>query len=416
MGGRMADAPELHADPSTATAGQAFSGWERRELSQVAHIRYGLGQPPQESPSGLPIIRATNVKRGEISHQGLVFVDPADIPTSRDPFLKTGDMLVVRSGAYTVDVALVTEEWEGAVARYDLVVTPSNKVDASFLSYALLSGPVQAYFKSSRGRSAQPHLNANELGRTIVPIPPISEQREIARVLSVVRKAEQVTRGVIGATNELRKSLIESVLAGDRGSKWPVVKLGQVCHRPQYGLTASASLTATGPKFLRITDIQGGQVRWDDVPTCETSAEELDGHRLSPGDILVARIGATTGKEYLVQNCPGAVFASYLIIINAKSSIFPVFLVAFTESRRYWDQIDRQKGGSLRQGIHIPVLESLELPLPPMEEQQQFATAIRALFRRLVSERGRLGALEALYQTLLHDLLSGRTRLHAREG
>ncbi len=409
----MADAPEARGNPFTRTEGEAFSGWESRELSQVARIRYGLGQPPRESPSGLPIIRATNVKRGEISRQGLVFVDPADIPTSRDPFLKTGDILVVRSGAYTGDVALVTEEWEGAVAGYDLVVTPSNKVDASFLAYALLSRPVQAYFRGSRGRSAQPHLNANELGRAIVPVPPISEQREIARVLSVVRKAEQVTRGVIRATSELRKSLIESVLAGDQGSNWPTVTLSQVCHRPQYGLTATASLTAAGPKFLRITDIQGGQVVWNDVPTCETSAEELDGHRLSPGDILVARIGATTGKAFLVQDCPDAVFGSYLIRIKTKPAIVPHFLAAFTESRRYWDQIDRAKGGRLKQGVNIPVLESLELPLPPMEQQQKFATAIRAFNRSLVSERSRLGSLEALYQTLLRDLLSGRTRLHA---
>jgi type I restriction enzyme, S subunit len=41
---------------------------------------------------------------------------------------------------------------------------------------------------------------------------------------------------------------------------WHVARLGDVCVRPDYGLTTSATSVPTGPKLLRITDIQDNQV------------------------------------------------------------------------------------------------------------------------------------------------------------
>ena len=78
-------------------------------LKAVSEIRYGLGQPPRESDTGLPLIRATNVSRGHIAEKDLLRVDPADVPVGRDAFLREKEIIVVRSGAYTADSAIITE-------------------------------------------------------------------------------------------------------------------------------------------------------------------------------------------------------------------------------------------------------------------------------------------------------------------
>src|SRR4051812_15425050 len=80
-----------------------------------------------------------------------------------------------------------------------------------------------------------------------------------------------------------------------------------------YGYTESASSEAVGPRFLRITDIQNDKVDWDGVPYCKIAASDLPKYRLASGDIVFARTGATTGKSFLVDDPPDAVFASYLI-------------------------------------------------------------------------------------------------------
>ena len=54
-----------------------------------------------------------------------------------------------------------------------------------------------------------------------------------------------------------------------------VVRLADLCSEISYGYTASSTPNNVGPKFLRITDIQGGDVNWDDVPYCEISQKDL---------------------------------------------------------------------------------------------------------------------------------------------
>ena len=73
--------------------------WEVARIKAIGRIRYGLGQPPRESPTGLPLIRATNVNRGRIVEKDLLRVDPNDVPAGRDAFLREKEIIVVRSGA-----------------------------------------------------------------------------------------------------------------------------------------------------------------------------------------------------------------------------------------------------------------------------------------------------------------------------
>jgi len=96
---------------------------------------------------------------------------------------------------------------------------------------------------------------------------------------------------------------------GTIAADWRIAPLDAVCEPPQYGFTASAE--AKGKvRFLRITDITDSGVKWPTVPFCECPEKEFGKYRLAPGDIVFARIGATTGKSYLITNPPPSVFAS----------------------------------------------------------------------------------------------------------
>ena len=101
------------------------------------------------------------------------------------------------------------------------------------------------------------------------------------------------------------------VVSSELPDGWQLRRLGELVERPQYGLTASATGEPKGPRFLRITDIQESGVAWRTVPYCECDADSVERLRLRPGDVVIARIGATTGKAYLIRDKVDAVFASY---------------------------------------------------------------------------------------------------------
>lgn len=192
--------------------------WDVRRLKFLATIKYGLGQPPKEKAGGLPLIRATNIMRGKVTDVGMVFVDPLEIPWGRDPILREDDIVVVRSGAYTADSAIIPKHYDGAIIGYDMVVRAAG-IHPRFLALALLSHYVvkhQLYLEKMR--AAQPHLNAEELGNTLVVFPDNPEQDRIAHYI------ERETRGIeeaiaraereIELTNEYRTALISDVVTG----------------------------------------------------------------------------------------------------------------------------------------------------------------------------------------------------------
>ena len=159
--------------------GDVPENWEKRRLKSISRIRYGLGQPPRELSDGLPLIRATNVDHGRIVEKDLVYVDALDVPKSRDAFLSKKEIIVVRSGAYTADSAIIPEAYEGAVAGYDMIVTVSG-AQPEFIAIALLSNYVRDdQLIISSTRSAQPHINAEELGTAVLLLPPLDEQAAI---------------------------------------------------------------------------------------------------------------------------------------------------------------------------------------------------------------------------------------------
>lgn len=195
--------------------------WKMYRIKTIGKVKYGLGQPPNEMTGGLPIIRATNVYRGKIDTNNLLFVDPDDVPYERDPVLKKDDIIVVRSGAYTADSAIIPQEFDGSITGYDMVLRCNKNIFAKFVAYALLSKYIlddQLILLSLR--AAQPHLNREELSNSRILLPDYNEQKLIAAHLDIVTekidKAIQNIKTQITTLQAYRESLIHECVTGKK--------------------------------------------------------------------------------------------------------------------------------------------------------------------------------------------------------
>lgn len=196
--------------------------WKMSSLSRLgAKVRYGLGQPPALLAGGLPMLRATNISRGIISKTDMIFVNPHTLPKGREVFLEAEEVLVVRSGAYTGDVAQVTEEWAGSVAGYDLIVNPGERMIGEFLEAYLLTSFIQdGYFSKHKSRAGQPHLNANQLLATPTPDIPKNLQEKFSLYVNTVREIRKCTIRRIPAINRLYKVLLSQAFSGKLTTNW----------------------------------------------------------------------------------------------------------------------------------------------------------------------------------------------------
>lgn len=178
--------------------------------------------------------------------------------------------------------------------------------------------------------------------------------------------------------------------------------LAEVCSDISYGYTESATTLPVGPKFLRITDIQGGRFDWKDVPYCPATDADIRKYGLKIGDIVVARTGNSTGENAQVWTLEEpAVFASYLIRCRVDPDKANPFFVGYQlRTRWFWDYVLAVRGGSAQPGANAKQLGAFELLLPARSHQAAVVGVLRSLDDRIDLLRQTNATLEAIAQTL----------------
>lgn len=191
---------------------------------------------------------------------------------------------------------------------------------------------------------------------------------------------------------------------------WDSKQLGEVSVI-NYGYTESASFEPIGPRFLRITDIQNDRVDWESVPYCNIVSMNIPKYRLATGDIVFARTGATTGKSFLVNNPPEAVFASYLIRLRLiDKKLLPEFLTLFFQTTGYWQSIKEGSTGSAQGGFNATKLAGLSIPVPPIREQKRIVAILDEAFEGIgaavANAEKNLASARELFENYLNSVFT----------
>ncbi|MBU0490061.1 MAG: restriction endonuclease subunit S [Bacteroidetes bacterium] len=193
---------------------------------------------------------------------------------------------------------------------------------------------------------------------------------------------------------------------------WEIERLGGIA-KVIYGYTDRASFRENGPKFLRITDIQEGGVNWETVPYCKISDSDFEKYKLSNGDIVFARTGATTGKSFLVTCPPKAVFASYLIKVQISfRELMPEYLFHYFQTKTYWDLINAGVAGAAQGGFNATKLSNLQTPIPPLPEQRRIVAILDQTFAAIAKAKANaeqnLKNAKELFESYLQGVFEAR--------
>jgi len=160
-----------------------------------------------------------------------------------------------------------------------------------------------------------------------------------------------------------------------------MASLGEVCAKPEYGWTTSASDIGS-LKLLRTTDITKETLDWSRVPFCENNPPNLSRFKLSPGDIVISRAGSV-GVSALIGQCPDAVFASYLIRFRPLTGLHAKYVSYFLHSPDYWHEISVSAAGIALQNVNAKKLAAIPIPIAPLPEQRKIVEEIEKQLTRL---------------------------------
>jgi type I restriction enzyme S subunit len=292
-----------------------------------------------------------------------------------------------------------------------------------YLQHLYASGLMHAYHTQHTGVARFQWTTFSELEP--LELPPLPIQHRIAGILSAydgliennlrrIQILEEMARTVYREwfvnfrfPGHESVSRVESPL-GSIPEGWEVKPIVDLCESVSYGFTASATRDRSGPKFLRITDIVPEVIDWDDVPFCEISSEKSPKYLLEPGDIVVARTGATTGfAKRLNKRHPLSVFASYLVRVRTKGGVSNRMLGILMESDEYKQFIKANIGGAAQPQANAIVLTSMRVIVPPSKLAREFDRLVESFLDEIELLAVRNRNLRRTRDLLLPRLLSG---------
>lgn len=304
------------------------------------------------------------------------------------------------------------------------VLLPNKKLyDPRFYYFALLALEIP-----SRGYNR--HFTI--LSERSIPLPPLPEQKKIAHILSTVQRAIEAQERIIQTTTELKQALMHKLFTeGLRGEKqkqteiglvpesWEVVKLEAKADSFQYGTSVKCGYDVEGKPVLRIPNVVGGHIEPADLKFGKPKKNELGKLALESGDLLFVR---TNGVKENAGRCSkfngelaDCYFASYLIRVRLNPTILnPDFLNEYSRTEVGTSFLSgkaiRTADGKFN--INAGTLKTMLVPVPAVDEQEEIARTLALLDDKANSAISKKMSLHDLFRTLLHELMTAKTRVH----
>jgi len=243
-----------------------------------------------------------------------------------------------------------------------------------------------------------------------ITLPHLPEQRCIAAQLEAADRLRRTRR----YTLELSDSFLPATfrkLFGDslRDTRWRVVPLGElITIGPQNGLYKPSTSYGSGSRIVRIDAYQNGSpVDFANLKRVRVSADEVETYGLQAGDFLINRVNSRShlGKATLIHHlAEPTVFESNMMRFRIdEAALNPMFALHFLQTASLNQQIQKvAKDASNQSSINQEDVEGLKVMLPPLAQQQHFATLVTQHERLRATQRESLRQAEHLFQTLLH--------------
>ena len=166
-------------------------------------------------------------------------------------------------------------------------------------------------------------------------------------------------------------------------SEWRTVALGSVADLTVgFVGTMASNYTETGIPFLRSTNIEPFDIKLDDIKYISSNFNEsLRKSELHPNDVVIVRTG-TPGACAVIPAGVKAWNCSDLVIVRPhRNKLNPLFLASYVNLAS--GVINTQLVGAVQQHYNVGAAKKMQIPLPPIGEQDKIASIIGMLNKKI---------------------------------
>ena len=368
---------------------------EYQRLDEACHIN--MGQSPDsksynQEGVGLPFFQG-NADFGAMHPETRVWC------SSPTKIVEAGTLLIsVRAPIGALNFA----KERSCIGRGLAGITPQNGVSLKYIYYCLKGKNKELNAKGTG--STFKAIAKSALGETSVKIVSEEDQLKIIQTLDRVSSVIEARKQQLTELDNLIKARFVE-LFGDtilNPFGWKKDLLGTVCD-VRDGTHDSPQYYESGYPLVTSKNVTGGKIDLTDCSLiCEADFKKIsERSKVDIGDIIMPMIG-TVGKPVIVDIEPNfAIKNVSLIKFKADSRVLNTYIRALLQSDYFDDAVLSKVRGGTQKFISLGDIRKLEVLVPPMELQEQFATFIKQTDKSKLAVQQSLDKLELLKKNLM---------------
>lgn len=392
----------------------AKAGWTHVAFGDVVRLARERASDPEED--------------GLDRYVGLEHIDPGDLTIRRwgnvadgttfTNVFRAGQVLFGKRRAYQRKVAVA--DFDGVCSGDIYVFEPKgNGLLPELLPFICQT---DRFFEHAVGTSAgslSPRTNWESLAKFEFPLPPIDEQRRLVEALVAIDATCEGYRDIDQVSDRLRRALLLDAFRPDRGAQdrfprhWTVrpasavgdVQLGQQRH-PKFRTGSNVR------PYLRVANVMDGWIDFTDLESMHFPEPDLRKFELLSGDILLNEGQSTelVGRSAIYRGeIPGCCVQKTLIRFRCGPLLVPEFAHAYFQHLLYTGQFASMVVQTTSMA-HLTAIrfKSVPVPVPPLEEQREFASRLGAVVTTWSAVSARHSDARALRNRFIAEALDTR--------
>jgi len=404
-----------------------MSEWRECKLGDVTELVNGFAFKSDDfSNKGTPVVKIKNVASGKLLLSDVQYY-PYEITDKLKPFvLRENDILVAMTGSHVHQPSSMV----GRVTRYDrpfiallnqrvgkIVSKEPDTLNENFIYYFLKQEDVTIDLATNAGGSAnQANISSEQIRNFPIFLPPISEQRAIAGVLSSLDDKIDLLHRQNKTLEGMAEAVFRHFFVDNRKTTWRECIVSEL---------ADHEKTSIHPNRNPDTIFYHYSIPAFDethMPVQELGALILSNkYKVIKNTILFSKLNPHRNKRiWLIPNSISinSICSTEFQVMCPKAEKYLFFLYGFINHPENYDEIAAGVGGTSgsHQRIDPEVIFKFKCFLPDDGTLTKYHEIVEPIFAKIHHNRQSIQTLIHQRDLLLPKLMSGEVRMGIKEG
>jgi type I restriction enzyme S subunit len=368
----------------------------------------GTNYPSKDSilSHGIPFINAGNLTEDHsIVCSGANYISEERYDLLSNGKIQFGDILFCLRGSLGKFAVVDSSVPKGAIASSLVIIRPDKSICEDYLKNYLRSTLCAREISRFENGAAQPNLSAKDLREFEIPLPLLPEQKRIAAILDKADAIRCKRQQAIQLADDFLRAVFLDMF-GDPATNpkgWPVYKMSEVIDFKGGSQPPKETFEYEEKEgYIRLVQIR--DFRTDKFKTY--IPEHLSRRRFEIDDVMVGRYGPPVFQ--ILRGLSGSYNVALMKAVP-KDGVTKDFVYRLLQLPTYQDAVISNSERTAGQtGVNLNLLNSLDVPLPPLEVQWSISTKIRKSEFLLDKLKLDLMSAERLYSSISQSAFSGK--------